>query len=492
MAYKRSSVLVGLPDQDREWEQVQAKTFTKWLNTKLQMGGHPPMKSLSSDLSNGVRLIQLMEIMGDTSLGRYYQNPRMRVQMAENVNKALEFIRGRGVVLTNVGAEDIIDGNLKLILGMIWTLILRFTIADISEEGVNAKEGLLLWCQRKTAPYDDVNVQDFSHSWKSGLALCALIHRHRPDLLDYNALPKHDAHACTSIAFRVAQQHLGIPQLLDVEDLCDAKKPDERSVMTYVAQYFHAFSTMEQAEVVSRRVATFAEVMQSAWMMKNEYEQRAEALLAAMLATLDAWSHSRPEGSYASARALLSDFNAYKSGLKRQWVQERTDLTALLGNIQTKLKTYNLREWRPREGLRQRDVDAQWAALAQDEVARSRMINQSIREAKEALRYAFAQAANSFEEKLRGISSGIAKLKGDLEKQRTRVEELMAQVDAVGATVGEIEELDRKCQEANVEENDHTVFNLEDLRFELELVRKAVANKGVFIENQVSIFKSAE
>lgn len=86
--------------------------------------------------------------LGDTSLGRYNKTPRMRIQKAENVNKALEFITSRGVKLTNIGPEgtfmssmlltaqpqcltDIIDGNLKLILGMIWTLILRFTIADI-------------------------------------------------------------------------------------------------------------------------------------------------------------------------------------------------------------------------------------------------------------------------------------------------------------------------------------------------------------------------
>jgi len=73
--------------------------------------------------------------------------------------------------MTNIGAEDVVDGNRKIILGLIWTLILRFTINDINEEGMTAKEGLLLWCQRKTACYPDVEVRDFSASWNDGLAL---------------------------------------------------------------------------------------------------------------------------------------------------------------------------------------------------------------------------------------------------------------------------------------------------------------------------------
>ena len=151
------------------------------------------------------------EIIGDESLGRYYKAPKMRIQKMENCNTALAFIKKRGVNLTNIGAEDIVDASEKLILGMIWTIILRFTIADITEEGANAKDGLLLWCQRKTAPYaPDVNVTDFHSSWNNGLAFSALIHRHRPDLIDWDGMDKTDKYTNCSHAFEVAERDLGI------------------------------------------------------------------------------------------------------------------------------------------------------------------------------------------------------------------------------------------------------------------------------------------
>lgn len=78
-----------------------------------------------------VLLIHLLEILSSESLGRYASNPRLKVQKAENVHKSLEFIRSRGIQLHNIGAEDIVDGSPKLILGLLWTLILRFTISDI-------------------------------------------------------------------------------------------------------------------------------------------------------------------------------------------------------------------------------------------------------------------------------------------------------------------------------------------------------------------------
>ena len=116
-------------------------------------------------------LIHLLEVLSSTSLGRYASKPKLRVQRFENVNTCLIFIKSRGIQLTNIGAEDVVDGNRKIILGLIWTLILRFTISDIGVEGLTAKEGLLLWCQRKTACYDEVEVRDFDKSWNDGLAL---------------------------------------------------------------------------------------------------------------------------------------------------------------------------------------------------------------------------------------------------------------------------------------------------------------------------------
>ncbi|KAJ2172769.1 alpha-actinin, partial [Coemansia sp. RSA 532] len=235
----------------------------------------------------------------------------------ENVNLALDFIRGRKINLTNIGAEDIVDANRKLILGMIWIIILRFTIEDISEEGLSAMDGLLLWCQRKTAPYDDVRVRDFSYSWQDGLAFCALIHRHRPDLLDYYALDKRDARGNMELAFDVAERCLGIPRLLDVEDVCDAAKPDERSVMTYVAQYFHAFSSLSKAETAGRRLGKFADVVQTVFDMQHDYEDRVARLLAAIRAQQDTWTHTKLESVYAKARAMSDEFNEYKASTKR-------------------------------------------------------------------------------------------------------------------------------------------------------------------------------
>ena len=101
-----------------------------------------------------------------------------------------------------------------------------------------AKDTLLHWCQTITKGYQNVHIRDFAKSWQSGLGFNALIHYHRPDLIDFTKLDQSDNHHNLSNAFNVAEKHLGITSLLDPEDM---SQPDEMSIVTYVFAYYQAF-----------------------------------------------------------------------------------------------------------------------------------------------------------------------------------------------------------------------------------------------------------
>ena len=402
------------------------------------------------------------------------------MQKFENVNKSLEFIKLRGIQMTNIGAEDVVDGNRKIILGLIWTLILRFTISDINEEGLTAKEGLLLWCQRKTACYEDVEVKDFSASWNDGLAFCALLDIHRPDLIDYDSLDKNDHRGNMKLAFDLASKEIGIPDLLDVEDVADVPKPDERSLMTYIAYWFHAFSQMERVENAGRRVEKFVTNMQGTWDMESTYEKRMRALLQQIMQQRQTWRDATFEGTYTDAKNQSKEFSSYKRAQKRKWVAEKAELAALLGNIKTKLATYRLRPYVPPHDLRLEVLDQQWTMLTQEEHIRSKLINETIRDIKNALRKNFADKANDLALTLNTLTLAISGLDGDVEDQLRHVKRLTESLPPLEHYCQGIALLDKQCQEAMIEENDFTTYTYDELVYELDLVKKSVNKKLTF------------
>ncbi|XP_050437249.1 dystonin isoform X15 [Adelges cooleyi] len=256
-----------------ERDAIQKKTFTKWVNKHLKKHwkywkeyttysnctfqthtcspqacsnscrscANRHVGDLFIDLQDGLNLISLLEVLSGDQLPR--ERGKLRFHMLQNVQMALEYLRFKKIKLVNIRAEDIVDGNPKLTLGLIWTIILHFQISDIvvgEEPNVSARDALLKWARKSTSKYPGVRVSDFTSSWRDGMAFNAIIHRNRPDLVDWRTVKSKTVRERLESAFYTAEREYGVTRLLDPEDV-DTHEIDEKSIITYISSLHEVF-----------------------------------------------------------------------------------------------------------------------------------------------------------------------------------------------------------------------------------------------------------
>jgi filamin len=229
-----------VPPQDTRWVDIQKRTFTRWANNFL-LERMMKIEDLGSDLSDGLLLVNLLEIISSKSIHQYNKKPKIRAQMLENTGACLQFLKNEGIKLVAIGPEDITDKNLKLILGLIWTIILRYQIQKLQGAGGSAKNDLLEWVRRKIP---ECNVNDFTGSWQDGRAVCHLTEALKPGCFPHplNQLVGRPNLENATKGEDVAEKELGIPQILDPADMVAAA--DELSTMTYIS-YFRDYEANE-------------------------------------------------------------------------------------------------------------------------------------------------------------------------------------------------------------------------------------------------------
>ncbi|NWR30789.1 UTRO protein, partial [Tachuris rubrigastra] len=224
--------------------------------------GKPPVKDMFTDLKDGRKLLDLLEGLTGKPLPK--ERGSTRVHALNNVNRVLQVLHQNNVELVNIGGTDIVDGNHKLTLGLLWSIILHWQVKDVMKnimsdlQQTNSEKILLSWVRQSTRPYSQVNVLNFTTSWADGLAFNAVIHRHKPDLFSWDKVLKMAPVERLENAFNIAKNHLGIEKLLDPEDVA-VQLPDKKSIIMYLTSLFEVLPkqvTMEdirEVETLPRR-----------------------------------------------------------------------------------------------------------------------------------------------------------------------------------------------------------------------------------------------
>uniref|UniRef100_A0AAQ4Q3S6 Calponin-homology (CH) domain-containing protein n=1 Tax=Gasterosteus aculeatus aculeatus TaxID=481459 RepID=A0AAQ4Q3S6_GASAC len=228
--------------EDAPWKKIQQNTFTRWCNEHLKCV-NKTVTDLQRDFTDGLKLISLLEVLSQKKMYRKsHSRPNFRQMKLENVSVALEFLDREHIKLVSIDSKAIVDGNLKLILGLIWTLILHYSISmpmwdDEDEEEtkkLTPKQRLLGWIQNKVP---QLPINNFNRDWRDGKALGALVDNCAPGLCpDWSDWDPNKPVENAKEAMQQADDWLGVPQVIAPEEIVDPDV-DEHSVMTYLSQF---------------------------------------------------------------------------------------------------------------------------------------------------------------------------------------------------------------------------------------------------------------
>jgi hypothetical protein len=307
------------------------------------------------------------------------------------------------------------------------------------------------------------------------------------DLIDYDSLTADDKLGNLNLAFNVAHDHLDVPKLLDAEDIVSMPRPDERSIMTYVAQLYSVFSKLDKVETAGRRVGKLTDFKKTVDQLQHDYEERTSSLNAALDAKINELRNAGLSDTYDGARNDIKDFRHYKATERREWIAEQAELAALYGNIQAKLKLNNLPAYASPTGLAINDVEGNIDKLTAVEKERRNALNANLRNLLEQLRRRFADPANSFYESLGRFRASLTESHdADLETQLGQIKQNNENLSARGQDLAEIQAAEEACAAANIEENEYTDHTYDDLAFEYERLGQAYQKQINFIESQIA------
>ncbi|KAK8884573.1 hypothetical protein M9Y10_043687 [Tritrichomonas musculus] len=414
---------------NKAWEETQIKVFSRWC-AKYLMERNIPFESLRTEFENGVKLINLLEIIGKEQIagGRWHKQPKNRYQQLENVNMALDYVqKEKKVKLIGIHADDIVDKNLKLTLGLIWSCINKFQIEDISVEEQTARNALLQWCKKNTQGYQGVNITNFTTSWNTGLAFCALINKFRPDVLDYDSLDKGNSLENCQKAFDACKK-LGLYVYLDPEDVADVT-PDEKSVVTQVSEFFHFFAGESKTEAMADKLRRTIEIQRELDQLKSNYAEQAQATMDAMNQSNQDITSEDYQRDVNGIKAKLIDVIGYTRVARPNIAELRGTALKTWGQLVARCKATNRPNPVPPQGLEPEVLTQTLDQLDNTATEYRKSLSSELEAAENQLIFDFDNNCNNVGLHCENVKNECLNLQGPLDQQKQKLAELSDQLN---------------------------------------------------------------
>jgi len=339
----------------KSWVQVQRLAFTRWANTHLTQRDLL-VEDLEEDFKDGILLIELLEQLSGDTLPKYNKRPKLRIQRLENINLGLEYLKDKGVKLVNVGAEDIENGNVKLILGLVWSVVTKYQIDAIVEDDSKeeleildedpfapgfadvprssakdtAASKLLRFVNQQLANYELATVTNFTSDFQDGSVLIALTDSLRPGCLDMGEL--FDPITNAELAISTAEGMFSIPRIIDAVDV--VQNPQAHAMMTYISLFQKCLADKALRKETEHKQPDMALVQQQAFeeeqrlkdekRKEDERRRREEEERVRQLQIARQMEIERIQTEEAVRRAREAERRAREEAERQRWLEEQS------------------------------------------------------------------------------------------------------------------------------------------------------------------------
>lgn len=267
---------------EEKWVAVQKKAFTHWVNRQLAKR-EEHIDDLAQDLSSGVKLIILVEILTKANVvPKWFKRAVMKAHKIENCVIALRHLKDHGVTGLTISAENLVDARvdeLQFLLGFCWQLLRTFQ--DVGGSGGKSnsfEQALLEWLRQMTAGYKDIDLTNGfkSHSIQDGKAWLALVNEFKGGLIDYSSFKSENREHNCHTAFTIAEEKLNIPSLIEPAELA-AGQTSEKNIVLYLSLWHNAWKELNQGlskEDLMRRIAELEEAIRKITAENEELRNR--------------------------------------------------------------------------------------------------------------------------------------------------------------------------------------------------------------------------